>query len=106
MNKAKLTSLLLILCMAGSGVAAEASSFTAYAAEEETVITEDVNEEEEALEEAPAEEPEDEAAVEGPAEEPEEPVAEEPAEEPAAETAEGMNTEYRSLVNVIDELFD
>ena len=26
--------------------------------------------------------------------------------EAAAETAEGMNTEYRSLVNVIDELFD
>ena len=88
MNKAKLTSLLLILCMAGSGVAAEASSFTAYAAEEETVITEDVNEEEEAVEEAPADEPEDEAAVEEPAEEPEEPVAEEPAEEPAAENVE------------------
>ena len=32
--------------MAGSGAAAELSSFTAYAAEEETVITEDVNEEE------------------------------------------------------------
>ena len=44
MNRAKLTSLLLILCMAGSGAAAQLSSFTAYAAEEETVITEDMNE--------------------------------------------------------------
>ena len=70
MNRAKLTSLLLILCMAGSGAAAELSSFTAYAAEEETVITEDVNEEEETVEEAPAEEPEDEAVVEEPAEDP------------------------------------
>ena len=69
MNRAKLTSLLLILCMAGSGAAAQFSSFTAYAAEEETVITEDVNEEEETVEEAPAEEPEEEAVVEEPADE-------------------------------------
>ena len=72
--------------MAGSGAAAELSSFTAYAAEEETVITEDVNEEEETVEEAPAEEPEEEAVTEEPAEEPEEEaVTEEPAEEPEEE---------------------
>ncbi len=80
--------------MAGSGAAAELSSFTAYAAEEETVITEDVNEEEET-----AEEPAEEAVVEEPAEEHEkEAVAEEPAEEPAAETAEEAVSEVTEEV--------